>query len=69
MVLLLVQGGRLLVILGRNPTSHMGEDGILCLYHVEGTMGRQWGDELWDWDGPSGSYTGQLWGFKDRDTP
>lgn len=44
----------------------MGEDGILCLHHVEGTMRRQWEDELWDWDGPSGGYTGLLWGFKGR---
>lgn len=45
---------RLSIILGRNPTSHMGEVGILCLHHVEGTMRRQWEDELWDWNGPSG---------------
>lgn len=38
----LVQGGES-VMWGRDLTSHMTEDRILCLHHGEGTVGRQWG--------------------------
>ena len=48
---------------GRHLTGHMTEDRILWLHHGEGTVGRQWGQQMQDWEENSGGYTGQLWGF------
>lgn len=58
-----------LVICGRDPTSHMDEDGILCLHHGEGTVGRQWDEELWDWEGPSGGLHRAIVGVQGQGTP